>query len=81
VLAEGEDVEAGPVGQGGVPHDLLDPLPVGKRPAGRRVGLEVAERDHAEFHEVLPAQAVVMTSLPSVPPVNAANAAGAWSSG
>jgi hypothetical protein len=48
VLAEGEDVQAAPVGERGVADDLVDALLVRIRGSGRRVGLDVAERDDAE---------------------------------
>jgi hypothetical protein len=51
VLAEGEDVQAAPVGEGGVPDDLVDALLIRRRASGRRVGLDVAERDDAKVHE------------------------------
>jgi hypothetical protein len=50
VLAEGEDVEAEPVGEGGVADDLIQALTVSVGCAGGRVGLDVAEGDDAEFH-------------------------------
>jgi hypothetical protein len=54
MLAQGEDVQTGPVGERGVPNDVGDALLVGHWSSGHRGGLYVAERDHAELHEGRP---------------------------
>ncbi len=50
VLAEGEDVEPDLLGLLGDGEDGLDPLGLGGRATGGRVGRDVADREDAELH-------------------------------
>ncbi|WP_405107221.1 hypothetical protein OG559_23765 [Micromonospora sp. NBC_01405] len=51
MLADGEDVQPGLVGELPCPDDLADPLFGGGWPVGVRIGSEVGEADQTDLHE------------------------------